>query len=85
MNDTRESLVETIRQNPIPAAFAGIGIAWLLMNRSSRQRRGPSQASYPRVSVPYGQPGDARIDRRDSADLQHRRGNDGSVHRDRHV
>jgi hypothetical protein len=39
MNDTRETLVETIRQNPIPAALAGIGIAWLFMNRSSASRR----------------------------------------------
>ncbi len=38
MNDTRDTLVETIRQNPIPAALAGIGIAWLLMNRSSTKR-----------------------------------------------
>jgi ElaB/YqjD/DUF883 family membrane-anchored ribosome-binding protein len=28
-------LVETIKQNPIPAAMAGIGIGWLLMNRRS--------------------------------------------------
>lgn len=39
MNDSRDTLVETIRQNPIPAALAGIGLAWLLMNRSSVNRR----------------------------------------------
>jgi hypothetical protein len=39
MNDTRDTLVETIRQNPVPAALAGIGIAWLLMKRSSTSRR----------------------------------------------
>jgi len=39
MNDTRDTLIETIRQNPIPAAFVGIGLAWMLMNRSSASRR----------------------------------------------
>jgi gas vesicle protein len=39
MNDTRDTLIETVRRNPIPAALAGIGIAWLLMNRSSSKRR----------------------------------------------
>jgi vacuolar-type H+-ATPase subunit H len=38
MNDSRETLVETIRQNPIPAVLAGVGIAWLVMNRSSTAR-----------------------------------------------
>ena len=38
MNDTRDTLVDTVRRNPIPAALAGIGIAWLLMNRSSSNR-----------------------------------------------
>ena len=34
MNDARDSLVETIYNNPLPATLAGVGIAWLLMNRS---------------------------------------------------
>jgi hypothetical protein len=34
MNDTRETLVETIRNNPVPAVITGVGLAWLLMNRS---------------------------------------------------
>jgi len=42
MNDTRDTFVETIRQNPIPASVAAIGIAWLLMNRSSANRPSPS-------------------------------------------
>lgn len=35
MNDTRDTLVDTIRSNPLPAAMVGVGFAWLLMNRSS--------------------------------------------------
>jgi hypothetical protein len=60
MNDTRETLVETIRQNPIPAALAGIGIAWLFMNRSSASRRrstsmnGSSNGYNPYRGMEYG-------------------------------
>lgn len=44
--EARGSFVETIRQNPIPAAITGIGIAWLLMNRKSAPRsRLPYQES----------------------------------------
>ncbi len=32
-NVGRSGLVETIKQNPIPAALAGLGLGWLLMNR----------------------------------------------------
>jgi len=39
MNATRDTLIDTVRHNPVPAALAGIGIAWLLMNRSSVARR----------------------------------------------
>jgi ElaB/YqjD/DUF883 family membrane-anchored ribosome-binding protein len=45
MSDTaRESgytLLDTVRQNPIPAALAGIGVGWLIMKvrESSEQRR----------------------------------------------
>jgi len=32
MYDTRRTVVDTIKANPIPAAMAGIGLAWLWMN-----------------------------------------------------
>jgi len=35
VNDVRYGMVETIRQNPIPAALVGIGLGWLFMNRRS--------------------------------------------------
>lgn len=34
MNDTRDTLVDTVRHNPIPATLMGVGLVWLLMNRS---------------------------------------------------
>ena len=34
MNETRDTLIDTIRNNPIPAAITGFGLVWLLMNRS---------------------------------------------------
>lgn len=46
MNDTRDTLVDTIRNNPLPAALMGFGFAWLLMNRSSASR-----GAYPRARV----------------------------------
>ena len=36
-------LMETIRQNPVPAALAGIGIGWLVLNRRSATRRWPNE------------------------------------------
>jgi hypothetical protein len=38
LNEARYGLMETIRQNPIPAAMAGIGLGWLFMNRRSGAR-----------------------------------------------
>jgi len=35
ITDTRDSVMDTIRQNPIPAALVGIGLGWLFMNRSA--------------------------------------------------
>ena len=44
--DTRYGIVETIKQNPIPAALTGIGLAWLLMNRQSAPARPQRRAYY---------------------------------------
>jgi len=35
VQDTGYGLLETVRQNPIPAALAGLGIAWLWTHRAS--------------------------------------------------
>lgn len=40
VNETRYSIMDTIRDNPIPAAMIGIGLAWLLMNRRRENTAG---------------------------------------------
>jgi uncharacterized protein YjbJ (UPF0337 family) len=35
VNDTRRSLVDMIKANPIPATLIGVGLAWMWMNRGS--------------------------------------------------
>ncbi|GLC23558.1 hypothetical protein rosag_00710 [Roseisolibacter agri] len=42
VQETRSSLADTIRENPIPAAMVGIGLGWLFMNR----RRGGARSTY---------------------------------------
>ena len=37
------SLLETVRQNPLPAALVGVGIAWLLRNRDASSASGSYQ------------------------------------------
>jgi gas vesicle protein len=36
VNDARYTMMDTIRENPIPAALVGLGLGWLFMNRSTR-------------------------------------------------
>ena len=38
-SDTRYTVVETVRANPLPAALAAIGLGWLFMNRRSAPSR----------------------------------------------
>jgi gas vesicle protein len=56
-DEARYGLMETIRQNPVPAALVGIGLGWLFMNRQSapdrRYRRYNDQSSYYRGSQPH--------------------------------
>ena len=35
VNDTRYSLTDTVRDNPVPAAMVAIGLGWLMVNRRS--------------------------------------------------
>lgn len=65
MNDVTESareggstLLDTIRQNPVPAALAGIGVGWLIMKvRENAQMRSSRSGGRGRYGAPYGQYG----------------------------
>jgi hypothetical protein len=73
MNDTRDTLMDTVRQNPIPAALAGIGLVWLFMNRSSssRSRGGRANGAYGPYSSPnHGQSALGQIGQRAGAAIQ---------------
>ena len=47
VNETREGILETIRDNPVPAAMIGIGLGWMLFNgrRDSRSHTHSLQSS----------------------------------------
>ena len=59
VSDARYTIMETIKQNPIPAALTGLGLGWLWMNRRSAPSRPQSQYSqrnygdYRRGAVQY--------------------------------
>jgi len=55
VNEARYTVWETIKENPVPAALAGLGLGWLFMNRSSGSKR-PYQPRYDR-RVEYGNRG----------------------------
>jgi hypothetical protein len=60
VNDMREGFMDRVRANPVPAAIAGLGLAWLLMSGDSgRQRRGRYERgrySYQPGPTGYGYP-----------------------------
>jgi len=45
VSDAGSSIMDTIRQNPIPAALVGIGLSWLYMNRRSSSSSRPMRYS----------------------------------------
>lgn len=45
VTETRDSIMETIRDNPIPAAMIGIGIGWLFMNGRNSDSSSTTTAS----------------------------------------
>jgi hypothetical protein len=56
LNEARYGLMETIAQNPIPAALVGIGLGWLFVNRRSGASRSYNRSDrnqYYRASQPY--------------------------------
>ncbi|HET9083796.1 MAG TPA: DUF3618 domain-containing protein [Candidatus Limnocylindrales bacterium] len=53
-SEARNGIIDTIRQNPIPAAMAGIGLAWLWTHRSQGQTY--TSGTWRRGSDYYGEP-----------------------------
>ncbi|MES4793253.1 MAG: hypothetical protein C4321_10010, partial [Chloroflexota bacterium] len=69
-------IMDTIRENPIPAALIGIGIGWLLLN-NRREGRRPQEYSdgYARRYTPQYDEGPGVVDRaRDAVGPGHRDG-----------
>jgi hypothetical protein len=52
------SLLETVRQNPVPAALVGVGLAWLLRNRDAASASGTYEAG---MGSSPGAPVEARV------------------------
>lgn len=44
MHDTRTSMMDAVRENPVPAGLVGIGLAWLFMNQ---MRNRPTELKRP--------------------------------------
>lgn len=54
LSDTRSSMADTIRDNPIPAAMVAVGLGWLMWNGRSDDRSRESRAAAARGA--YGGP-----------------------------
>jgi gas vesicle protein len=46
VSDAQRSIMQTIRENPVPFVIAGVGIGWMLLNATSKQNRKTSSAQY---------------------------------------
>jgi len=53
VKETSYSIVDTIKQNPVPVALAGIGLAWLFINARGASARRTEEARF-RSSRGYG-------------------------------
>ncbi|MDP8905336.1 MAG: DUF3618 domain-containing protein [Chloroflexota bacterium] len=53
---TSNSIMQTIRQNPVPAAMAAIGIGWLVVKARESGGNGGRHASYRYRTTDYGYP-----------------------------
>ncbi len=60
VKQTSRSLLGTIQENPIPAALAGVGIAWLIYNARASKSRAASSNSYSSGAYTSGSYGSQR-------------------------
>lgn len=83
LNDSRHTVLEKVRENPLPAAMVGIGLAWLYFggDRSSDSQHGSHQMYRGDVRDPAWKREDAR--RRNFGDLEAEFDEQGSIDRTR--
>jgi len=89
MNEARETVAQTVRRNPIPAAMIGIGLGWLLMSargqrmrsewRSPRYRGGESLDGRNEYGYPRGLARGGRYPEEDDGVIERVRGTAGDV------
>ena len=46
VSDAQRSLVQSIRENPVPAVMVGIGLGWMILNASNRKKQMGSDSQY---------------------------------------
>lgn len=58
VNETRAGILDTVRDNPIPAAMIGLGLGWLLFNGRRREHSHDQQANQTHGQGGFGYVGD---------------------------
>jgi gas vesicle protein len=46
VSDAQRSLMQSIRENPVPVAMVGIGLGWMILNASNRKKQMGSDSQY---------------------------------------
>jgi gas vesicle protein len=46
MSDAQRSLMQSIRENPIPVVMVGIGLGWMILNASNRKKQMGNDSQY---------------------------------------
>ena len=46
VSDAQRSLLESIRENPIPVVMVGLGLGWMILNASTRKKRMGASSQY---------------------------------------
>jgi ElaB/YqjD/DUF883 family membrane-anchored ribosome-binding protein/gas vesicle protein len=49
VSDAQRSLVQSVRENPVPVAMVGIGLGWMILNASNRKKQMGSNSQYDRA------------------------------------
>jgi ElaB/YqjD/DUF883 family membrane-anchored ribosome-binding protein len=46
VSDAQRSIMQSIRENPVPAVMVGIGLGWMILNASNRKKQMGSSSQY---------------------------------------